>query len=408
MELLFKLLRQNISAVQLIGFVLVNLVGGIIFLMGFQAYRDFDSLSHLEEKLLSSSYIVITKPVSALSTVSTALGGRQAFSRVEIDELNALSSVSSVGEFRTSFFEVTALVGIDGKHSFHTDLFLDAVPDEFVMKEFGIEDNGRIKWDASIDDDTIPMMIPRNYLNLYNYGFAASKQLPALSETLVQRFPIKLRIETPQGTKVYNARICGLTTKINTILVPWNFINSANETFAPGTKMPPSRLILTTDAREIDDSVLEYIKENGYVIEGDSSHVRLQNFIYAILYVVICVGFVFSFLAFFMLVISIQLLIEKNKEKIATLFSMGYSVRNIAIVYQSMSSAVDVVVWLLSATAATVIYPRFTVMIVNSSPGFMPESLWSIWVLSALSALLFSIMHGFVIYRQIRIICKTK
>ena len=53
MGLLFKLLRQNISIVQVLGFLLVNLIGGVIVLSGIQAAVDFDSFSGDGDQLLS-------------------------------------------------------------------------------------------------------------------------------------------------------------------------------------------------------------------------------------------------------------------------------------------------------------------------------------------------------------------
>lgn len=399
MRLLFKLLRQNISITQILGFVIVNLLGGVIVLFGVQAYKDFDELSRKEDQLLSKSYIVITKSVSI---INTAFGSARTFSQKDIDEIKSLSSVASVGEFRTSNFRVRAEFSFGQRSGFRTDLFLDAVPDEFVKNEYSATDGGRMKWEASVDSDTIPIILPRNYLNLYNFGFAASTGNPVVSEKLLGKFPIELVI----GGRRYKAFVCGLTNKINTILVPWNFVSEANEKFASGEKKRPARLILTTDATEFDDSIIDFLDEKGYIIEGDSSHVRLQNFIYSLLYVVIGVGFMFSLLAFFMLVISILLLIEKNKEKIINLFSMGYSVQQIAKTYQCLSIIVDAVVWLAAAIIASIFYPSFSMLMSTVSPGFVPASLLIIWIVAALLAVLFASMHSLVVYCQVRKICK--
>lgn len=399
MRLLFKLLRQNISITQILGFVIVNLLGGVIVLFGVQAYKDFDELSRKEDQLLSKSYIVITKSVSI---INTAFGSARTFSQKDIDEIKSLSSVASVGEFRTSNFRVRAEFSFGQGRGFRTDLFLDAVPDEFVKNEYSATDGGRMKWEASVDGDTIPIILPRNYLNLYNFGFAASTGNPVVSEKLLGKFPIELVI----GGRRYKAFVCGLTNKINTILVPWNFVAEANEKFASGEKKRPTRLILTTDATEFDDSIIDFLDEKGYIIEGDSSHVRLQNFIYSLLYVVIGVGFMFSLLAFFMLVISILLLIEKNKEKIINLFSMGYSVQQIAKTYQCLSIIVDAVVWLAAAIIASIFYPSFSMLMSTVSPGFVPASLLIISIVAALLAVLFASMHSLVVYCQVRKICK--
>ena len=141
-------------------------------------------------------------------------------------------------------------------------------------------------------------------------------------------------------------------------------------------------------------------------MEGDSSHVRLQSFIYGILLVVIVVGFLFSLMAFFLLVVSILLLIEKNKEKIVNLFSMGYSVRKIAMVYQLTVLVIDTFVWIVAALLTTIIYPYFSAMMQESSSDFVPASLWQVWLVSLLFILLFSVMHGLVVYRQVWKHCK--
>ena len=404
MRLLFKLLKQNVSITQILGFVIVNLIGGVIVLFGVQAYKDFDTLEKSEEQLLSKSSIVITKSVSALNS---AKGVARTFSDSEIEELNEFASVASVSGFKTSNFKVRAVFAFDESSGFNTDLFLDAVPDEFVKNAYESINSGKIEWKGSVDSDTVPLILPRNYLNLYNFGYAASSGNPVVSEKLLGKFPIKLIMKDKNGVgKEYTGIVCGLTNKINTILVPWNFIIEANNKFSDGEEKRPTRLIITTDAKEFDESIVDFIDEKGYIIEGDSSHVRLQNFIYALLFVVIGIGFIFSLLAFFMLVISIMLLIEKNKEKISNLYSMGYSVGRIAKTYQFMAYAIDAAVWLVAAIITTFIYPMFSDLMASASADFVAASLFVIWLVALVLAVLFASMHGLVVYRQVKKICK--
>ena len=46
-----------------------------------------------------------------------------------------------------------------------TDMFFESVPDGFV-------DVNLDKWVFNENEPVIPIIIPRNYLNLYNFGFA--------------------------------------------------------------------------------------------------------------------------------------------------------------------------------------------------------------------------------------------
>ena len=117
MRLLFKLLKQNVSITQILGFVIVNLIGGVIVLFGVQAYKDFDTLEKSEEQLLSKSSIVITKSVSALNS---AKGVARTFSDSEIEELNEFASVASVSGFKTSNFKVKAVFAFDESSGFNT------------------------------------------------------------------------------------------------------------------------------------------------------------------------------------------------------------------------------------------------------------------------------------------------
>lgn len=406
MGLLFRLLRQNISLWQLFGFLVVNLLGGVIVLCGVQAMMDFSSFTESEDQLLSKGSMVISKPVKTSNTIAGLFGLRPSFSSAEIKELEELASVSAVGEFVTLKFEVNAAFAI-GDARIRTDIFLDAVPDEFVMKDYTPLSSGMSRWSAGLNSDTIPIIVPRNYINLYNYGFATSKGLPQLSDELISVFPIKLFFGSEYGNAVYNARICGFSNKLNTILVPWDFLNAMNARYAPYESAAPARLVLTTDASEFDRSIFDYLDKKEYLVEGDASHVRLQSFVYTMLWVVIGVGFLFSLLAFLLLVVSVLLLIEKNKEKIYNLFSIGYGVGMIARTYQIMTLAADLTVWVLAAVIATIIYPMFSGFMVNVSPGFVPVPLWNVWLFALLSAVFFAALHSAVVYCQVRKVCKV-
>ena len=82
--LLFKLLKQNISIWQLFGFVVANLIGGIIVLIGIQAYIDFDRFMEEESGMLDENYMVIAKPVTGLTTLTGFVGVEPSFSEGEI------------------------------------------------------------------------------------------------------------------------------------------------------------------------------------------------------------------------------------------------------------------------------------------------------------------------------------
>lgn len=400
-KLLFKLLRQNISGWQIAGFVIANLLGGAIILLGSQAYRDFDRFMEKESGLLSEGYVVVTKPISGLSTLKSLLGIKPVFSGEEIEKMRQHPAVSDIGLFSTANFQIRGSFSL-GELNISTDLFMESVPDKFIDVRFSDES----VWQADIDTDCIPVIIPRKYLNIYNYGYASTKGLPQLGEGLTSAFPISMTLAGNGQTRRYQARIVGYTDRLNTILVPETFLEQANAAFASKDPEPPSRLIVATTSKGRNTSFIDYLEQNGYSIEGDLESLRLQAVVHGILWVVIGIGSVVSVLAFVLLLISIQLLIEKNKDKFINLHSLGYSVSQIAAPYSLLIAAVDVAVWLVSACVVSLVYPELFAFISAISPDVQLASLLPLWIVAAVLALLFVVLHRIVIVRQIRRVCR--
>ena len=400
-KLLFKLLRQNISGWQIAGFVIANLLGGAIILLGSQAYRDFDRFMEKESGLLSEGYVVVTKPISGLSTLKSLLGIKPVFSGEEIEKMRQHPAVSDIGLFSTANFQIRGSFSL-GELNISTDLFMESVPDKFIDVKFSDES----VWQADIDTDCIPVIIPRKYLNIYNYGYASTKGLPQLGEGLTSAFPISMTLAGNGQTRRYQARIVGYTDRLNTILVPETFLEQANAAFASKDPEPPSRLIVATTSKGRNTSFIDYLEQNGYSIEGDLESLRLQAVVHGILWVVIGIGSVVSVLAFVLLLISIQLLIEKNKDKFINLHSLGYSVSQIAAPYSLLIAAVDVAVWLVSACVVSLVYPELFAFISAISPDVQLASLLPLWIVAAVLALLFVVLHRIVIVRQIRRVCR--
>ena len=401
LKLLFKLLKQNISVWQVCGFVVANLLGGIIVLIGLQAYQDFDRLMHKERGLINESYVVITKPVGNVSSIVSLLGVRPTFSKKEIAELKAHPSVSQLGQFDAANFELRGSFMI-GDFNVSTDMFLESVPTPFIDVPF----DAPADWEADLNSEVIPLIISRRYLNLYNYVYASTKGLPQISEGITSTFPLNVRLRGNGLEKTYRAKVLGFTDRFNTILVPKRFLDQANEVYGKEVQPQPSRLVLETKAGRGDGALLDYFKKKGYRIEGDDETLRLQTLVNGVLWVVIGIGGIVSVLAFFLLLISIQLLIEKNKDKFVNLFSLGYTIRQIALPYLLLVAGVDTLVWLIAVLSVSIIYPPLFQFISVISPDLQLVSLLPLWCFALAFALVFILLHRWVILNQLRGICK--
>ena len=233
--LVWKLLRQHISIGQLAGFFLANLFGMMIVLLSVQFYKDVIPVFTEGDSFMKKDFIIATKKISALSSFA---GKSNTFSAEEIADLKKQPFTKTIGAFTPSQFKVSAGLGMKEAGIYlSTDMFFESVPDEFVDIKLD-------KWYFDENTHTIPIIIPRNYLNLYNFGFAQSRSLPKLSEGLMSLIQMDIMMRGNGRVEQYKGNIVGFSNRLNTILVPQSFMKWANENFAPNAEAQPARLII--------------------------------------------------------------------------------------------------------------------------------------------------------------------
>ena len=400
MKLLVKLLRKNINTWQLAGFLVANLLGGLIMLLAFQAYRDFEQFMNNQGGNTTNNYVVISKPVSAINTLGNLFGMKApSFSEHEIEELKAHPAVADVGTFTAATFNVSGHFSL-ASIRVGTELFMESVPDRFIDVDFEMLG---IDWKADLGGGFLPVIVPRSYLNIYNFGFASTKGAPQLSDGVISSLPIEIRIRDKYRNIIsYDARIVGFTDRLNTILVPDGFLQSAKAAYSTKAEKRPLRLIVESSPSADSHQLLDYFSERGYMIEGNADTLKMKSFVYGLLIVVMLIGTIISLLAFLLLMISILLLIEKNKEKFINLHSLGFSIRQISMPYTVLVVVANSVVWIVSATIISVAYPQLSSFITLIAPDFQHASLLPCWAVALLLNLLFICLHRMVIVKQIR------
>ena len=196
MTLLWKLLRSHLSVAQTVGFALAGVVGMTIVLTSVQAYRDVMPVFDAPDSFMRGDYLVLSKRVGALQTIGL---GSSDFTPAELEELKEQPFVRDVGAFTPADYRVKGTVGMGGVQ-LSTYLFFEAVPDRFLDVASG-------KWKYEPGDGDIPIIIPRNYLNLYNYGFAKSQGLPQISEGIFQRVSLGIEVAGNGRTEQFRGRI---------------------------------------------------------------------------------------------------------------------------------------------------------------------------------------------------------
>lgn len=339
MRLIWKLLRKHISVFELAIFFVANLIGMAVILAGVQVYSDVRPLLSGEQSLIGNDYMIITRPVERVG--SSAL----TFSAEDIEELRGEEFVIDLGVFASSQYEVNGSIMFNGRR-LSTMMFFESVPDNFIDVESK-------EWRFRPSDREIPIIIPRNYLNLYNFGFSQTQNLPQITEDIIKRVELGIELEGNGRRGVYTGRVVGFSDRLNTILVPMEFMEWANSTYATAVSDEATRLILEVENPGAPE-VIEYLSEKGYVAEDKPSESSKALFLLKVsIAVIVFIGLLFSLLSIAILTLSIYLLLQKNIDKLKTLVFIGYTPRYVALPYILMTVVLNLSVWTLSVIAVS-------------------------------------------------------
>lgn len=79
---------------------------------------------------------------------------------------------------------------------------------------------------------------------------------------------LDIRMSGRGQVKTLKGRIVGFSNRLNTILVPEDFMNWANSTYGEEKEKSPSRLILEVN-NPADERIAQYFQQQGYTTESD-------------------------------------------------------------------------------------------------------------------------------------------
>ena len=314
MNLITKLLRRNISPARMAGFVVSNFLGLLIVCGALQFYTDASTLWESEESFLRNDRLILNKRVGGEALADSRVSQ---FTDSEISDIEKQPWVRSVGRFRSADFRVDAILPQGGR-DLSTALFFESVPDRYL------DVSNLPGWHYDSTSGTVPVVIPRDYLALYNFGFATSAGMPRLSEQLVSGIPLLLRIRSADGSvHTMQARIVGFTSRMNTILVPDAFLRDANSRFGRGEAGEgPTRLAVEV-SRPGDTAITRYLESKDFEQAGEQGRGSAAFLLRVVAMTVGAVGIAITLMSLLSLLLSVSLLMEKNRDRIHSLLMLG-------------------------------------------------------------------------------------
>ena len=309
--MLKKLFQKNRTSFQIVGAAVGAFLGLFLLLLSLQIYFDFQKI--LRGSSDGDNYITINKPVSLANTFL----GKSVFSEANIKEIENQSNTlgtEGVGIFTANRFKVGASSRMMG---FYTELFFESIPESFI----DVQDS-KFRWYEGQNE--IPIIMSKDYLALYNFGFALSQGLPQFTPSTISQVSVDITIRGKGREQVFAGRIIGFSERINSILVPERFMKYANDNFGDQPDIGASRLLLKVK-NPYDKNLTRFLEEKGYEISsGRLIGGRLTTILNAVISSVFVIGFLLMILSVIVFILNYQLIISKSAPDIRLLLQIGY------------------------------------------------------------------------------------
>lgn len=345
----YRILFKEGGLPQFVFAIIGSIIGLALLLASIQFYLDIKSVLNNNEDLIKPDYLIINKRVSALNTLSVS---KSTFGANELSELRQQKFVKSVAPFISNGFEVKAYTNPGyNVPAIYTDMFFESLPDAYL-------DIPKADWKWTPQDTVVPIAVPRDYLSLYNFGYALSKGMPQISGSMVSMVKFRLTLNGKGKSTVTTGQIVGFTDRINTILVPYAFLEYMNKelnTTAPA----PSRILV--EARDPSDKAIpDYLETRGFETNKEKLKNSKLNILLNIMMSVLSgLSLTIIFLSFMVFTLAFQLLITKKSEKIRTLLYLGYGVPDIIKYYAGLFIVVNALIAALAIVSVVQLKDAF-------------------------------------------------
>ncbi len=122
---------------------------------------------------------------------------------------------------------------------FSTLAFFESVPDNFI-------DVQTTDWKWKEGEQTVPIIVPRDFANMFNFGFALGNNMPQFSEETIKTLSPGIVISQGMRTGRFMGRIVGFSDRISTVLVPQSFMDLGQQYLRHGRCQSASRVIIKT------------------------------------------------------------------------------------------------------------------------------------------------------------------
>ena len=150
-----------------------------------------------------------------------------------------------------------------------------------------------------------------------------------------------------------------------------------------------------------------YIKARDYETDEDKLDASKTSFVLRLIVsIVMGVGLLISLLSIYILMLSIFLLVQKNSPKLENLLLIGYSPAKVSFPYQTLTIALNLLVFLLAVTLMLAVRTAYLDMLEGFFPDLQTPTVWPSVAAGLALLLLVSVFNVIVVRAKVMSIWK--
>ncbi|WP_265426574.1 FtsX-like permease family protein [Chryseobacterium sp. YIM B08800] len=241
------------------------------------------------------------------------------FNENDISKIKTWSEVKAIYPFSANEFKASANGG--DFIPFYTDLYFEGLDIKAIDSDLTNEE-------FQVKGDEIPIIISREYLNLYNYGFALNQGLPQISEDFAKKIEVNINITVNKQNKTYKGKMVGLSDRIHSVLIPKKFLDSLNIAEKPQLATQPKiyNRVLVQVKDSGDEGLVSKMKENGYESNQESLRsAKIKSKLFLVLKIIAVLGVFIFALCLYIIVSFIKIQFLEKQEEVSIKNILGYS-----------------------------------------------------------------------------------
>lgn len=288
-------------------------IGVLLLLCSIQMFINIQQL--LKEGSIRKNgfdFISITK---SITNETMGQPEKNLFSQAELDELKAQSFIDGVSPLLPNDFRVKLSAG--SVLAFNTDMFLETLDNDFI-------DTLPPSFTWLEGQPNIPIILSSDFFEIYNV-FAPGQGLPQVSRETAMGIPVQITCEGNGLSETFTGKIVAFSDRVNSVLVPKNFLLWSNKAFGKGSNVEASRVFIKTkDANNTD--LLKFVDGKNYKLNKDKTLLgRNKMVIQGIFSGLGIFGLLVVMLALMLFSFYLQLVIARSKDSLQLLLTLGYS-----------------------------------------------------------------------------------